>query len=209
MSVLSKSKNRVSSRKQIEIKEVKDDILVLPNKRYRLILETSSVNFELKSEEEQDIITDNFKTFLNSLPFPLQILIRVREVDIDSYLEKLQLRKADEKEEIYRDQIDNYSEFTKKLISGNKILSRRFYIIIPFDPKERQKDFPFIKEQLFLQRDIVIRSLDKIGMKAKQLTGLQILDLFYSFYNQNQIKTQELKGQTIDVLLNNNYDSLI
>src|SRR5258706_6526781 len=96
MSLLSESKNKVSSRKQIEIKEVKDDILVLPNNRYCLILETSSINFELKSEAEQDIIIDNFKTFLNSLPFALQILIRVREVDIDSYLEKLHQKRLDE-----------------------------------------------------------------------------------------------------------------
>ncbi|MGI8420311.1 MAG: TraC family protein [Candidatus Levyibacteriota bacterium] len=206
---MSKSKNKVSSRCQIDIKEVKDDILVLPKNRYRLILESSSINFELKSEAEQDIITDNFKTFLNSLPFPLQILIRVREIKIDNYLEKLQQKRRDEKEHIYKDQINNYGEFIKKLVSGNKILSRKFYLVIPFEPTERHKDFPFIKEQLYLRRDIVIRALDKIGMKAKQLNSLQILDLFYSFYNQNQIKTQELKGHTIDVLINNNYDTLI
>ncbi len=209
MLLLNKSKNKVSSRRQIAIKEVKDDILVLPNNRYRLILETSSINFELKSEEEQDVITDNFKTFLNSLPFRLQILIRVREVAIDNYLEKLQQRKHNEKEQIYKEQIDNYSAFMTKLVSGSKILSRKFYLVIPFEPTERQKDFPFIKEQLYLQRDIVIRSCEKIGMKAKQINSLQILDLFYSFYNHNQIKTQELKGHTIDVLINNTYDTRV
>lgn len=206
---LIKSKNKVSSRRQIAIKEVKDDILVLPNNRYRLILETSSVNFELKSESEQDIITDNYKTFLNSLPFPMQILIRVREVAIDSYLQRLQIKREREPQKIYKEQIQNYSEFIKKLVAGNKILSRKFYIVIPFDPTERQKDFPYVKEQLHLQRDIVIRSLEKINMKAKQLNSLQILDLFYSFYNQSQIKTQPLSMSTIDFLLNNTYDSHI
>lgn len=203
---LIKANNKVSSRRQIEIKEVKDNILVLPHNRYRLILETSSINFELKSEKEQDIITDNFKTFLNSLPFPIQILIRVREIAIDSYLGKLQTKKETERESIYKDQIQNYSDFIKKLVTGNKILSRTFCIVIPFTPTEKHKDFSYVLEQLSLERDIVIRSLEKMGMKAKQLNSLQILDLFYSFYNQSQIKTQQLQGHTIDVLLNNIYD---
>lgn len=67
MSIFSKSK-KSSSRQQIQIKEVVDNILVLPGNEYRQILETSSVNFELKSEEEQDVIIDSFQNFLNSLP---------------------------------------------------------------------------------------------------------------------------------------------
>ena len=89
-------KNKVSSRRQIQIKEVKDDILILPNQQYRMILETSSVNFELKSEAEQDVLIDSFQNFLNSLNSQLQILVRVREVDIDHYLEdilKLKIKK--------------------------------------------------------------------------------------------------------------------
>jgi hypothetical protein len=83
MWLLKKSLNKISSRKQIAIKEVRDGILVLPNNEHRLIIETSSVNFELKSEAEQDVLIDSFQTFLNSLPTKLQILIRIREVDID------------------------------------------------------------------------------------------------------------------------------
>ncbi len=111
MWLLNKSKSKISSRKQIQIKEVKDDILILPSNEYRLVIETSSINFELKSEEEQDVLIDSFQNFLNSLPTPLQILIRVREVDIDHYLDQIGKSKAHEKEKVYRDQIDNYSEF--------------------------------------------------------------------------------------------------
>ena len=122
MLLLTKSNSKVSSRRQIEIKEVKDGILVLPNQEYRMVIETSSVNQELKSEDEQDVLIDSFQNFLNSLSIPLQILIRVREVDIDSYLEKIQKEKTHEKEKVYKLQIDNYTEFVQKLISGNKIL---------------------------------------------------------------------------------------
>ncbi len=128
MSIFSKSK-RLSSRAQIQIKEVIDNLLVLPYNEYRLILETSSVNFELKSEEEQDVIIDSFQNFLNSLPCEIQILVRVREVDIDRYIEDIGKTKDKETIPAYKKQIEGYCAFVKKLVSGNKILSRRFYIL--------------------------------------------------------------------------------
>ena len=203
MFLLNKSKAKLSSRRQIQIKEVRDNILALPNNRYRMILETSSINFELKSEAEQDVLIDSFQNFLNALPSPLQILIRTREVDIDKYLETISKNKHREKEKVYKDQTDSYCEFIKSVVSGNKILSRKFYVVIPYVNTEKQNDFFVIKEHLQLQRDIVIRALEKLGMKARMLESLEILDLFYSFYNPNQIKTQELKGQTIQMLLQN------
>lgn len=198
-------KNKVSSRRQIQIKEVKDDILILPNREYRVILETSSVNFELKSEAEQDVLIDSFQNFLNSLNSQLQILVRVREVDIDHYLEDITKIKDKENEKIYKNQINNYCSFVKNLVSGNKILSRKFYIVIPYQNDKNNKDFKLIKEQLRLLTEIVIKALEKLGMKAKVLTSLEILDLFYSFYNPNQIKTQSLRGETLQKLQENNY----
>ena len=205
MWLLTKSKNKVSSRRQIQIKEVKDSVLILPNNQYRVILETSSINFELKSGQEQDVLIDSFQNFLNSLPSELQIVVRVREVDINHYLEQISQTKRQEKEKVYKDQIANYCQFIKTMVSGNKILSRRFYVVIPYHHTERNSDFHLIKEQINLNRDIVLRGLEKLGMKARQLDSLEILDLFYSFYNPAQVKTQELKGQTIQMLLQNNY----
>lgn len=197
--------NRKSSRRQIQIKEVKDGILLLPHNEYRTVIETSSVNFELKSEEEQDVLLDSFQNFLNSLVSPLQILIRVREVDIDSYLDQVATSKTFEKEKVYKTQIDNYSSFIKNLVSGNKILSRRFYIIIPYKQQDKNRDFAVVKEHLNLQRSIVTRGLEKLGMKARTLESLELLDLFYTFYNSSSAKTQILKGHTIEALLTNNY----
>ncbi len=200
-----REKNKVSSRRQIQIKEVKDDILILPNQQYRTILETSSVNFELKSEAEQDVLIDSFQNFLNSLNCQLQILVRVREVDIDHYLEDIAKIKDKEAEKIYKNQIDNYCQFVKNLVSGNKILSRKFFIVVPYQNDKNNKDFKLIKEQLRLLTEIVIKALEKLGMKAKVLNSLEILDLFYSFYNPNQIKTQSLSGETLQKLRENNY----
>ncbi len=197
MLLFQKSTSKISSRRQIQIKEVKDDILVLPNNEYRMVIETSSINFELKSEDEQDVLIDGFQNFLNSLSSSLQILIRVREVDIDSYLERVGKSKEFEKEKFYRNQIDDYKEFIQKLILGNKILSRRFYIVIPYKHVDKNKDFRLIKEQMHFQRDIISRGLEKLGMKARALDSLQLLDLFYGFYNPFQTKTQVLNPDTV------------
>lgn len=205
MSLFQKSKAKTSSRQQIKIKEVKDSVLILPNNQYRSIIETSSVNFELKSEGEQDALIDNFQNFINSLPSQIQILIRVRELDIDRYIEQILKDKDKEKSKVYKSQIENYCEFIKKLVSGNKILSRKFYIVVPYINKENTNDFNLIKEQLLSNQDIIIKGLNRLGMKAKVLDSLELLDLFYSFYNPSQIKTQELKRQTIQAIFNQSY----
>lgn len=189
-----------SARTQMQIKEVKDGILVLPGKRYRLIVETSSVNLELKSEDEQDVLIESFQNFLNALPSEIQILIRVREVDIGRYVEGIEKMKEKEKETIYKKQLENYTVFVKNLVSGNKILSRRFYIVIPYTNTERSEDFHIIKEHLNVSRDIIVRGLEKLGMKARPLDTFEILNLFYSFYNPDSVTTQELKRDTISAL---------
>ncbi len=205
MWLFKKSQNKVSSRRQIAIKEVQDGILTLPNNEYRLVLASSSVNFELKSEDEQDVLIDSFQNFLNALPCKLQILIRVRELDIDDYVGQILQTKEKEKETVYKLQIQAYCDFIRNLVSGNKILSRHFYVVIPHHSEDKHPDRELVKEQLHLTRDLVMKGLDKLGMKARQLDSLEILDLFYSFYNPSQIKTQALKGQTIERLLEHHY----
>lgn len=191
-----------SSRRQVDIKEVRDGVLILPGHKYRCILEASSVNFELKSADEQDVLIDNFKNFLNSLAYPVQILVRVREIDIDDYLNNLKEKSKSEKERVYIKQIKDYSRFVKKLVSGNKILSRRFFIVIPYEPTNEKSEFNLIKEQIKLNKDIVVKGLERLGMKAKVLDSIEALELFYSFYNPAQAKTQKLKESTLKFLTN-------
>lgn len=204
MSIFNKT-SKTSSRSQIQIKEVVDNILILPHRQYRMILETSSINFELKSEEEQDVIIDSFQNFLNALPCQIQILVRVREVDIDHYVEDIGHLKDKEMEKAYLKQIDGYCSFVKKLVSGNKILSRRFYIVVTYENLERKEDLKLIKEHLNLQTDIITKGLERIQMRARSLTGIEILNLFYGFYNPESLKTQAITRDTVKALLTNVY----
>ena len=198
MSVLQKSKQKVSSRKQIAIRGVKDGILLLPGNQSRVVLETSSINFELKSEAEQDALIDVYQSFLNSLACPLQILVRIRELDLDKYLENFQHSLTDESEDVYKLEAANYTEFIKSLVTTNKILARRFYVVIGSIGKET--DFELVKQQLALNTDIVTKGLARLGIHSRQLTSLELLDLFYSFYSPAQAKHQPLTEQMLELL---------
>lgn len=199
MFALQKSKTKSSSRSQIAIKGVRDGILLLPNNQYRVVLQVSALNFELKSETEQDAIIDTYENFLNSLGTNLQILIRTREIDMDKYLEDLSGRLQGETEKIYQKQLRNYDEFIRTLITNNKILTRHFYLIIPY-VADSKTEFELIKEQLNLKIDIVSKGMTRLGMHTRQLGSLEILDLFYTFYNPSQAKIQPLTDQALQLI---------
>lgn len=203
MSILQKSNKKASSRQQIDIKGVKDGILMLSHNQYRVVLEVSSVNFELKSEDEQDALIDTYESFLNSLSCPIQIVVRIRELDMTKYQADLQARLVDEKEEIYQSQLQNYSEFVGSLVADNKILSRHFYIILPYTVSGSDA-FMTAKEQLTISSDIVAKGLMRLGMQSRQLSSLEILDLFQTFYNPAQAKRQPITEHVVR-LLNSSY----
>lgn len=200
MSILQKSKKKTSARQQINIKGVKGNILLLPNNQYRIVIEVSPVNFELKSEEEQDALIDTYESFLDSLPCPLEIVVRIRELDMDKYLADIHELLSEEKEAIYRSQIENYTEFVQSLVADNRILSRHFYVVLPYTAR----DFDTAKEQLSLNADMVSKGLMRLGMRTRQLTNLELLDLFHTFYNPTQAKRQPISDQVAE-LLNNSY----
>jgi len=178
---------------------VRDGVLLLPNNQYRVVLQVSALNFELKSEQEQDAIIDTYENFLNSLGTNLQILIRTREIDMDKYLEELSERLKDETEKIYQKQLTNYDEFIRSLITNNKILTRHFYLIIPYKA-DSKTEFELIKEQLNLKVDIIGKGMTRLGMHTRQLPSLEVLDLFYSFYNPAHAKIQPLTEQALQLI---------
>jgi hypothetical protein len=194
-----KPKKRQSSRQQIAIQGVRDGVLQLPGCQYRTVLEVSSLNFELRSEQEQDVIIDTYESFLNSIGTGLQIVIRTRAIDLDTYLENLKLQLREETEAVYRMQLENYEIFIRSLITTNAILTKRFYVIIPFHAS-RNMDFDLVYEQLQVKADIVSKGLLRLGMHTKLLSSLEVLDLFYSFYSPAQAKMQPLTEQALHLL---------
>lgn len=172
---------------------------MLPGNQYRMVLQVSSLNFELKSEDEQDAIIETYESFLNSVGTSLQILIRTREVDMDKYLEDLNERLDSEIEQIYRNQLQNYDEFIRSLITTNKILTRHFYIVVPYSTTSTL-DFELVREQLHLKLDIISKGMTRLGMHTNELGSLEVLDLFYSFYSPTQAKVQPLTEHALQLI---------
>lgn len=198
MFTLQKPRKKASSRMQIDLKGVRDGILMLNKTEYRAVYEVSSVNFELKSEAEQDVLIDTYESFLNSLPCAVQILVRIRELDMSRYLSDLQKKREDEPQKVYKQQLQNYCEFVQELISDNAILSRHFYVVLPFSSKD--DDFDAAKLQLSNTGEMVSKGFARLGIRTRQLDSLEALDLFHSFYNPAHAKRKPITDQVAELL---------
>lgn len=116
----------------VDIKEIRGNIVVMKDGSFRQIVMVSGVNFALKSEAEQTLIVQSYQNFLNSIDFPLQIIIHSRKVNIDGYIETLLHRKEVEPSPLLQSQIDEYVNFIKEFIEKNAIMEKSFLIVVPF-----------------------------------------------------------------------------
>ena len=125
-----------STQRYLAFSQIKENIIIMKDDSSRLVLKCSSINFLLKSQEEQDAIIISFQRFLNSLSFPIQILVRSKKLDIDSYLQTLNNKALKQKNPLLQNQTYEYIEYLKKLIEVAQIMRKEFYIIVPFDKIE-------------------------------------------------------------------------
>lgn len=135
MSVKSAKKTNpdASTQRHLPFSQIRENIILLKDNSARMVLRCSTINFLLKSEEEQDAIIISFQRFLNALDFPIQILVRSNKLDIDGYLEKLKAKAVAQKNPLLQNQTYEYIEYLKKLVEVAQIMKKEFYIIIPFD----------------------------------------------------------------------------
>lgn len=180
----------------LEIEGIAKDLIILKNGSLALVLQVSAINFGLLSEEEQDATIYAYAGLLNSLSFPIQILIRSVKKDISGYLETLSAQEAKLKKPVYKDRMRKYREFIETTIVEQNVLDKKFYTIIPYQQVSMKKNTPITDElinkaatDLEPKREHLIKQFSKIGLKAKQLNSKQLLSLLYNFYNP------ETKGQ--------------
>ena len=194
--------NAASIQKHLEIQEIKDDVVVLKNKRLLAILMATSINFALKSIEEQDAIIYRYQDFLNSLDFPLQILTSSRKFDISPYINTLEQRQTQQENELLRIQTMEYIDFIKGLTEMTNIMTNSFYIIIPYNSslirkksffdkifnKEEKTDtkkeeFQTLKNNLWQRVEFISTGLRSLGIKTAPLNTEELVELFYKLYN--------------------------
>lgn len=186
---------KASTQSFIEIEDIKDDILMLKDRSCCIIIESGAVNFSLLSEEEQRAMIYSYSSLLNSLSFPIQILILSRRMDISSYLDYLDEKIHNQRNETLNKRLVSYKEFIKSIVKINSILEKRFYFIIPFSPLEMgvniakastaKPEYIFMraKASLYPKKDHLLRLLERIGLGGKVLLEQDIAELYYNIYN--------------------------
>lgn len=187
---------KASTQSFIEIVAVKDDIVVLKDYSCCLIIQSGATNFGLLSQEEQNTMIYSYASLLNSLSFPIQILILTRTMDISSYFDYLNLKIKQQTNPQIRQRLINYQEFIKNIVKKHTVLEKKFYFVIPFSPLEmgvtkatkasslsQEYVITRAKTSLYPKRDHLLRLLNRAGLGGKVLFEQEIVELFYNLYN--------------------------
>ena len=188
----------VSAQQFLEIDQIREGVLLLKNKSLRAVLMVSSLNFALKSEDEQQAIIYQFQNFLNSLDFSIEIVVQSRILNIAGYLDKLKEMETAQKNELMKIQTAEYRKFINDLIAGRQILSKTFFVIIPFTLVEMPKigakkeigfskeDFQRAKSQLWQRMDFCALGLRRAGLQCTPLNALELIELFWALYHPEE-----------------------
>ncbi|HBI17295.1 MAG: hypothetical protein UR60_C0012G0005 [Candidatus Moranbacteria bacterium GW2011_GWF2_34_56] len=204
-----------STQKYVNVEEIKNDLIVLKNKSLRAVFLVSSINFELKSSDEQEAIIAGYQNFINSLDFPIQIMISSKKLDINPYLQILEEKRKTQTNELLRLQISEYSNFIKELTEISQIMTKRFYLVVPFYPVENLENgfldrvmnffnpkqqveesveiFETYKNQLWQRVDQISSGLTSLGIKATVLNTEELVELLYSSYNPSIYSSSTIK----------------
>lgn len=190
---------KTTTQQFLEIEEIKDGVLILKNKSLRGVIMVSSINFVLKSEEEQMATLYQFQNFLNSLDFSIQILVQSRKVNLTGYLEKLKELEEKQENELLKIHIKDYHDFIKNLIGEGQIMSKSFFVIVPFTlveipgietvkkkqatPTLTEEQFQRAKIQLFQRMEYVMLGLRRCGLQCVILNTQELIELFWSLYH--------------------------
>jgi len=209
-------KQVASTQKYLEIMEIKDDTLIMKDGSLRAVLLVSSVNFSLKSAEEQEAIISQYISFLNFLEFPIQIVIQSRKLNIDAYLASIKEKQTQQKNELLRLQTSEYIQYIKELVELGEIMSKKFYVVVPFVPGGDQADSFFVRlgqifspvslirlkdkqfeeynKKLAKRLDQVAGSLSGMGITSVRLDTQGLIELFYNTYNLEVHDQQKMAG---------------
>lgn len=196
----------------LEIQDIREGVLLLKNNGIRGVLMVSSINFALKSDEEQTAIIYAFQNFLNSLDFFCQIVIQSRNINITPYLDSLKDLEEKQSNELLRKQTASYREFIKNMVVGDVVMTKNFYVVVPYNLMEilgmksagqdflkqftggqQQKNEPMkddefqrCKTQLWQRMEYLAMGLRRCGLEAVPLTTPELIELFWSIHHPDQ-----------------------
>jgi hypothetical protein len=194
-----------STQQFLEIDQIREGVLLLKNKGLRGVIMVSSLNFALKSSDEQEAIIYQFQNFLNSLDFSLEIVIQSRLVNITGYLDKLKELEKNQENELLKVQTGEYRNFIKNLVAGGQILSKTFFVVVPFtlieipgvpqqkgmfkkaaEQPQTEDQFQRAKAQLWQRMEFVTMGLKRCGLQCIPLNTSELIELFWSLHHPEE-----------------------
>ncbi len=204
-----------SSQEFVPIKEIRDGIMITDDGNLHMVLMASSLNFALRSGEEQEAVTAQYQNFLNSLDFSVQIMIQSRRLNIDPYLETLRQAEKEQTNELMKIQTREYVEFVRTFVSTTKIVTKSFYIVVTFVPPflgigkkegfggffkkfftgEKKEDkqimdekFEEYRTQLWQRAETVSGAIASTGVRTAPLNTEELVELFYGLFNPGELE---------------------
>ncbi len=203
-----------STVKYLDIAEIRDDMVLLKDGTVRAVVLVSSINFALKSNDEQEAIIQAYMTFLNGLEYPVQIVIQSRSMNIDGYMERLREQERTVQNDLLRIQIADYRTFIGELVELGQIMQKMFYLVIPYDPltnkrknfwsrlsealspasaaKLNKKQLKDRIEQLSRRAELTQGQLNSMGLESARLDTESLIELYYTVYNPDLFASEKL-----------------
>ena len=202
----------------LKVAEIRDDTLVLKNGGLRALLKVTSINFNLKSEDEQNAIIYSYQNFLNSLEFPIQVIVRSKKLDIDNYIDQLTQLGEKQTNPLLQRQTYEYMDYIQRLVEYADIMEKQFLVVIPYDPfrsvkpnflqrffqnmqakdtfievQKRHKEFLQLKKGLNQRVNVVKSGLENCGLQVEMLKTHDLIELFYEIYNPLASRNQKIE----------------
>jgi len=195
--------NKIPTQDFIPVEKIKEGIMILKNQSLRGVLIVSSTNFGLKSAEEQTAIIYQFQSFLNSLDFQVQILVQSRRINMTGYIEKLKEMEKKQENELLKMQTAEYVKFIEEIIGGGSIMTKSFYITVPYFPLTEltnfmpegdnnnrsqltEQKFQAAKYQLYQRMEYISLGLRRCGLKSAPLNTAEIIELLWASYHPSE-----------------------
>jgi len=208
------NKSTPATQQYLSIAEIKNDTIILKDGSLRAVLLVASVNFFLKSEDEQNAIIQSYMQFLNSFDFQLQIIVQSRKFDITRYLEHLGKFEKLQTNELLRIQMADYRQFVSELVELGQIMDKKFFVVVPYDPVKagkkgfmsqmksvfsaaidlrlKHEEFMNYKHFLDLRVGTVTSALTGMSLNTQLLNTQALIELFYTVYNPDTSAVQKL-----------------
>ena len=206
---MAKKKPKASTQKYLPFKEIREGVVSMKDRSMLVVLMVNAINFNLKSPDEQTALLHGYKNFLNSLDFPIQILIQSRVLDLDNYLSKLEQVAVNQRNELLRMHTNEYVEFIRELIGVSNIMNKTFYVIVSNKYISGSNDSILARlfkrksitstgkwkenrDNLINNANLVASGLNSLGLHSVLLNTKELIDLMYSTYNPDTARKQKL-----------------